>query len=662
MKEYRIWVPLFFTGIFAVTLLFKNEEDWSKTDLSPFRVSLIFTLLVMSVWLLSDRIYHWLAEKKVGKQIRSSIAWILFILSPIVCYVLLEITIHGKWLERTDLETFANLIWYYLLYIMVACLTHRLWAAVLVGQTFGVLISMISYTLVEMRDIPLLPMLLAQLGTLQNVADKYRFRIPISIYISLMGSILWVVFCAAWMRKKTAVTVKKYIIGLTAGLLCGILGFVGFRNYDFKSAFYIGINYWDVKGYYQRHGFVLSFLTFAQNQRVEKPSDYSTERVQEILKPYTKVQSRGTAGTNMKKQPNIIAIMNESFADYDGFNGLTFNKPLAPFYQSLQGDNVIKGNMYVSIFGGGTVNTEYEFLTGNSLAYLPTQAIPFQQFLSEPAPSLATEFKARGYETIAMHPYYESGYSRKTSWTNLGFDSLYFMDTYEPFDYSDRLRGLISDEANYQEMLPILRQQDKPVFFFDVTMQNHGDYEADELTAVDTGLRINGLKEDEDRANVYFNLVQHSDRALENLITELKSEDEPTVLVMFGDHQPSLGEAFLNEMMGKDRKKTDEYQVPFLIWANFPLNKAGIPEKPVIGSNFLGTYLLRAVYGEEEMNAFHRFQDDVMLRFPAMTIHGSLNQEGEWVKELTDPVLQNYRTIVYDRVKGDWQKSRSYYE
>lgn len=596
-------------------------------------------------------------EGKRRKRVKAVIAVLLFMLSPVISFMSIELLNQGIWQEFTVLETLANLIWYYLFYLIVFSLLRRAWLTVVIGQTVGVVISLISYTLVEMRDIPLLPMHISLLGTVKNVADQYHFTIPLRVHLAAMAAIAWIVLCAAWMDQHKKLTLKRYLVGLTAGLLCGILGFIGFRFSDFKSVFEIGINYWDVKGYYQRHGFMLAFLTFAQNQYVEKPSGYSPEVVADILRPYRSDQQP------TEKQPTIIGIMNESYADYEGFDGVTFNQTLTPFYRSLKGDNVIKGNIYVSIFGGGTVNSEYEFLTGNSLTFLPNQAIPFQQFLDKPAPSLATQLQDLGYQTVAMHPYYASGYSRQTAWKNLGFETLYFMDTHRPFDFSDRLRGLISDDANYREMLKIIREdRDQPLFLFDVTIQNHGDYEVADLPEIDTGLRVTNMASEYDRANVFFNLMQHSDQALQMFLTELEEEEEPIVVVLFGDHQPSLGEAFLDQMMGKDRPQTDAYQVPFLIWANFPLHKEGLPESINTSPNFLSSYLMHSISDRIRPSAFQNFQQRLMKEWPAMTILGSQNGQAEWITDPQASILSDYQQLVYDRVKGDWQQSTTFYE
>ena len=125
---------------------------------------------------------------------------------------------------------------------------------------------------------------------------------------------------------------------------------------------------------------------------------------------------------NNEKMPNIIVIMDEAFSDLSVLGDLETNKDYMPFVHSLQNgaDNTITGYLNVSVCGGNTADTEFEFLTGNTMAFLPAGSIPYQQYIKDTTPSLASYLKGLGYETYAQHPYNASGWNRETVYPLLG--------------------------------------------------------------------------------------------------------------------------------------------------------------------------------------------------------------------------------------------------
>lgn len=134
----------------------------------------------------------------------------------------------------------------------------------------------------------------------------------------------------------------------------------------------------------------------------------------------------------MEDQPNILVIMNEAFSDLSVYGDFNTTEDYMPFWRSLK-KNTVRGNLYVSVKGGNTANTEFEFLTGNTMAFLPTGSVPYQQFLNGAMPSLASQLGKLGYQTAALHPYYSTGWNRDKVYPYLGFDSEYFRDTRETF-------------------------------------------------------------------------------------------------------------------------------------------------------------------------------------------------------------------------------------
>ena len=174
------------------------------------------------------------------------------------------------------------------------------------------------------------------------------------------------------------------------------------------------------------------------------------------------------------ERPNIVAIMNESWADFEDYGNLTLSASVTNYIRSL--DNAVYGHAYTSVFGAGTSASEFEFLTGNSMAFLPSGSIPYQQYVLGPTASLASILKAEGYSTLAFHPGERASWQRDRAYPRLGFDSYKCgddMDVPQTFEH-----GYVSDQSDFEQIIWELehKEEGKPLFLFNVTIQNHGGY------------------------------------------------------------------------------------------------------------------------------------------------------------------------------------------
>lgn len=276
--------------------------------------------------------------------------------------------------------------------------------------------------------------------------------------------------------------------------------------------------------------------------------------------------------------PNIIVMMNESFSDLSVLGDFETNEDYMPFIHSLEqgAENTVTGMLNVSVCGGNTANTEFEFLTGNTMAFLPQGSIPYQQYINGDLKALPDYLKTLGYQTIATHPYNAGGWERDTVYPMLGFNESVFKDEYVNPQY---VRQYISDESCVDKIIEFYenKETDKPLFVFNVTMQNHGGYQ-DQYGNFTPDISV------KDSTNFslqqYLSLVKLSDSALESLISYFKDADEKTVIVFFGDHQPS--DAVASTVLAKNGMSwnhlTEEqqklrYQVPYVVWANYDIDE-----------------------------------------------------------------------------------------
>lgn len=412
------------------------------------------------------------------------------------------------------------------------------------------------------------------------------------------------------------------------------------------------VNLWNTNSATLHHGYVLTWISFAK-RTLEKPTPegYSASEAESLLSQY---KSGGdSASSAEEKSPNIIVIMDEAFADLPSVYGFDTDVDDLPFIHSLEGANVRKGWMMSSVFGGTTANTEYEFLTGNSTAFLNYYSVPYTQYINSDQESLAWLLKSRGYSATAFHPFYESGYKRYKVYPLMGFDN--FISLESGLKYNSKLRTYISDESDFEDLIGIFedgQESGKPQFIFNVTMQNHGGY-----NSVSPSVDVTVKPTDEDlqlsQIEEYLSLAHATDAAFKDLIDYFSTVDEPTVILMFGDHQPGVSDATL-KAMGPDMfeegasvaVKEKQYTVPYVMWANFDLPEGDSPE--YISPNFLRTYLLQCA--GIEGSAYDKFTETVREQYPAVNILGYLDNEGNWndINTLDSvELLLDYKKIAY---------------
>ena len=226
---------------------------------------------------------------------------------------------------------------------------------------------------------------------------------------------------------------------------------------------------WEQKGSYQ-NGYLLNFVLSIRDSFVQKPEHYSKDLIRNLENKY-----ESTKNSAEEEKPAVIVIMDESFADFRVLGDLNTNQEVMPFIDSLE-ENTIKGYALSSVFGAKTPNSEWEFLTGNSMAYLPSGSVAYQQYLTEEnAYSILDTMKKEDYTCVAMHPYYETGWSRDQVYPMFGFDEMYFLPD---FDQDNLMRKYVSDSVMFDEM--IRRYEEgrgrENLFLMGITMQNHGGY------------------------------------------------------------------------------------------------------------------------------------------------------------------------------------------
>lgn len=475
----------------------------------------------------------------------------------------------------------------FLLYLLFESFIPRVRTAAVVGIVCFWIFGFVSYVLTQLRGARFLFADLSALSTAANVAGGYSgVAISDAFYYGFFGLACMLPFALALAPG------KKHMPACLACYLVFLYGFFGIYSSDFEKLNYSWLDY--------DNSYVYAFFANAKMLEIKPDLGYSTARVEKAVKSADRSVTMLPKTYDAKKaiaeafpeytaahgaKPNIIVVMNESFADLSVFGDLRTDQPVTPVLNGLE--NSLQGDVFTEVFGGGTADSEYSFLTGNSTLLIPENARPYQLYVSENTPSMVSALNAQGYESVAIHPGHPAAWNRNVVYPDFGFEKFISMAEMPENSPWVRSPSLLSDAATYQEIEHLYETKgDAPLFVFDVTIQNHGGY----TQGFNQLERVNSKKYD-DETDEYLSLVRASDKDFGALVDYFRTADEPTLICMFGDHQPRLS-TFLVQATGHDvsafsLKESQRMQAtPYVIWANYPLPKQAIGS---VSINYLGT-------------------------------------------------------------------------
>ena len=382
-------------------------------------------------------------------------------------------------------------------------------------------------------------------------------------------------------------------------------------------------------------GILMEFAMELRTLNVQRPEGYSTEGAEELASAYAETETASTG-----EKPNVVVVMMESMSDLRVLGDFQTSREVTPFLDEFM-PSTRRGMAISSVFGGNTANSEWEFLTGNTMAFLPEGSVAYRQFVKNRANSLVEVMKNNGYYCAALHPYGADGWDRSRIYPMMGFDETTFIDD---ADWGGTVRKYVSDDAFVDKVLATLNSREgaeQPLFLFGISMQNHGGYSESGFEADVQTVGLNGTYRD---VNQYLSLMKLTDAALEKLVEGLKQTDEPVVLLVFGDHQPSLQPGFYEEI--GNPSEVQLHTVPFLIWKNY---EQEAEELPLTSINYLSTLLLESA--GLEMPAYYRFLSEAMQAVPSLSGAGIV-EDGRYlrVSDATGEaaeVLRDYEWLQY---------------
>lgn len=433
-------------------------------------------------------------------------------------------------------------------------------------------------------------------------------------------------------------------------ILCLIAAvFLYFLMYsgDFLKEQNINRVFWDSSSL--RESPFLDFCCSIKNSQLEKPEKYAPESI--FLNQKSSFE---TVKPCVGMKPNIIVVMSEAYSDMRDMLPIETNTNPYSFFDEFK-ERARWGKLYVSTFGGGTANTEFEFLTGCDTAFFPTGNIPYNWYIQREFPSLFSTLKDQGYSTLTIHPYTSGFWNREKVYEYFGVEESYWD---RDFDNPDVIRGYISDKDNYKFIIEKFREKEEgePIFIYNISMQNHGPYEANVLSTV----KINSNPAYPELEQ-YLNLIKITSEETEKLIDYFQNVEEPTIIVFFGDHLPAIDKNFLKEYElfcveeTEDSRRTEleakRYETEYYIWANYGFESGRAED---ISINYLQGEILD--FANLEATPFISYQHEILRqKWPIIIKNGCKSAEGTWCELGSyefweDEDIQKYYALHYNLI------------
>ncbi|HHV10386.1 MAG TPA: sulfatase-like hydrolase/transferase [Clostridiales bacterium] len=385
---------------------------------------------------------------------------------------------------------------------------------------------------------------------------------------------------------------------------------------------------------YADYGFAYCFSNSVIDRGIKEPDDYSEARMGQLLnkinsgsdqfttdsgalatatEPYEgTIQLPGVsdasqnlgadAGQNTdpasEKQPNIIMLQLESFFDANHLVNYSFSEDPVPNFTKLK-QSYSSGYLKVPVYGAGTINTEFEILSGMSIDFFGTSEYPYRTILqSTTAESICYNLAALGYRSYVIHNNTGIFYNRNIIFPKLGFDNFVSLEYMNDVEYTPT--GWAKDNVLAGQILSALENDTDKDFIYTITVQSHGKYQ--EVPTEENQIKASSKLPDTSEAflnqvEYYVNELHQTDAFIGDLLATLSTYEEPTVVVMFGDHQPPL------DFDETDLANHNKFQTEYVVWSNYPMDN----KKLDLSAYQLSAYVMSRVgYDNGLLTKFHQ--------------------------------------------------------
>lgn len=547
--------------------------------------------------------------------------------------------------------TFVNILTIFSIQSVIYLLSQRWWISSALTSILLTILSIANYYTILYRNQPISTQDIHNMGTTLSVIDSYKF--PITVYVIAIAVFfilnLLVVGVLFQREKGSKLKLKSFFaknvsIVLFIALFLNIV-YLGDHTIKPRNTFV-----WSWEDSYHTYGYAASSIEVLQNSidMVSLPEDYSTKNVEAAAEAAVV-----PASSNL---PDMIFILNETFFDLRDILDIETDTEVMPFIDNLE--NAIKGRCIVAGTGGGTNKSEYELLTSNSVQLMPG-ITPFNYLDFKNSNSIVSYVKSLGYQTWGAHCAESLNYSRGKVYPLLGFDKVLFAEDFgEKEKYGQR--GYATDEFCYQKLIEDYEKMgDSPRFMYLLSIQNHGGWELNDKSH-DIVNSLTDFGEYTDDINEFLSCMKLSDIAFEELTNYFSNSSRPVIICMVGDHSPS----FAPELV--DTSKLDEVlklrSTPYVIWANFEMNKA---EAPLLSMPYLVPNTLKAA--SMPLSSFYSYITDMQKDVPVITAFNTYIDKGGKRFKYEDEtpyskMVNGYFHLEYNNVNTDGDRIQKYFE
>lgn len=654
--------------------------------------------------------------KKAGKEFPGWLYGVLFVLFDAVGVAALQIGVSesatrvqlsnnmwltgwgfvGKMFTSANFVAALNLILWGVLYVILLMLTNRFWVATPIFLAVTFIVAVIEHFKVSIRYEAILPsdlnFLKADAGNLMSFMPsgaQWTILIAVAAFAAFVALFVFLnrldarhgrLFRGSDKQSRSVNAIARLLLILLPGLFFTLYSMqvstVGSWAKGFATVMGDKPSMWDSVYDAQRNGPLVAFTRQLNPKVMVKPDDYSEETMKQVAARYEKAAKK----INAKRSANmtdstVIYVLSESFSDPSRVPGLKVNKDSIPNIRKIK-QNTTSGLMLSSGYGGGTANLEYMGLSGLSMANFDSSLTsPYQQLVpSEHWTPTINQMWGASKNSIGLHPYESSMYSRATNYKKFGFSHFYTLTGPDVISHQDKIDDspYVSDEATYQSTLEEVRKTKSNQFLQVITMQNHMPYHDwykhnDFKASSTTG---KPLKDDEKESiETYQKGASLTDGATAGFLSELDKLDKPVTVVFYGDHLPGI----YSSASADDDNSLALHQTDYFIWSNKASGTQGnkIDNAEYSSPNFFVAQA--AEHMDAKVSPYLAFLTEMHSKISAMeppvvnNIQGwdripegqniYLNSKGEPMAEddfdaETKQLLADYRLIQYDITTG----------
>lgn len=548
----------------------------------------------------------------------------------------------------------------FIIYIALVCLCKKVSAAALLSALIFTLMPLIDYFKSSILQEHFLPwdLLLAK-NALSFTEFLTSLKAPAGTWQIICCTVFYWAFLALM---KPTLPGKRRIHIIAAPILLIFLWFFvttpAIRN-TYPTIFGIHWNEAaDQRENYKQNGFLTAFALNFGSLNMPKPLYYSKSYLEHTFEPYIPTDATGENFQN----PDIIVVLSESFWDPTVLNGVTFSDDPLKNYHRIAAKHP-SGKMVSGTFGGGTVRPEFEILTGMTTSMLPPGNIPYQQYVYDDIFSYARHFQSLGYDTLGLHTYQKTFYSRDKAYPLMGFDD--FLGEYDMHAEQHWNSGpYITDETIAEEIIYQLEQpHETGLYLTAITMENHGLY-YDKYDPSEWDITVESSLLSEQEKNILQNFAKgtsDSDRALGVLYDYIMSREKPTVLLWYGDHLPTLGDDFspyittgnitsTTATEWSEEEKRTMFSTPYVIFANYDTGKEYLAEGVSVSPYLLSPLMCDYISAPECLQT--NFLLELYEACPVISPYYQLYTAGV-PKNVREKYYQLHKLLTYDELIGE---------